>query len=74
MNNSSNATTNMVLSKSLLKTHYTHILIFLAFMVNMLTFIILCRPSHGAPYARPTLHYTHSMIVFSLLLLNRSCF
>jgi hypothetical protein len=74
MSNNSNATANVTLAKSLLKTHYTLILISLGFMFNILTFIILCRPSYTGTYVRPSIHYTNAMTTYALLLLCKSHF
>ncbi len=69
MNNNSNITANMTLAKSLLKNHYTLILIFICTMFSLLTFIILCRPTITGSYLRPTLHYMHAMATFYIIIL-----
>ncbi len=68
MDNNNNTTANMTLPISSLKNHYTLLLICFGITLNLLTLIVLCRPTSTSSHLRPTLHYMYAMVIFPILL------
>ena len=69
MSNNSTYALDVISSKEIMVAYHSLAVTVLGTIFNLLTFIILCRPTFRNNKIRPTLHYMRAMAIFDILML-----
>ncbi|CAF3338293.1 unnamed protein product [Rotaria sp. Silwood1] len=67
--NTTSITTTEPSRAALIAAHYSLALVIVGTLLNILTFIVLCRSTFRNTKTRPTLHYMRAMAIFDILML-----